>query len=584
MSSKHYTDEVFKNKKRPKNPIKFKVQLNQEQKRVKSSIIDNPITVVRGKAGSGKTLIATQVGLDMLFTKQVEKVVITRPTVSKEEIGFLPGDVREKMDPWLTPIYHNLYMLYSKEKVDKEIEQENIEIVPFAFMRGRAQPLDSKVLTPKGWSVIGDIKPGSKVIGKDGKTHNVTAIFPQGKELVYRVTFSDDSSTLVSGKHLWQVLDTNKLRCKPQVLTTEDLLEQGLHQKGTNKKKWKIPVVEPVQFPKKELSIDPYLLGALLGDGCMTDQISFSSSDNFIVEQIGKLLPEGLDIKKRSGDNYDYGISKIKRNNHKENALKIDLYNLGLIGKTSVDKFIPDQYLYASVEQRIALLQGLMDTDGSIFSGGKHTKRQTSSVAHFYTISPSLRDSVIFLVQSLGGTVRVRQNKVGGTVDKYGFWYNHNSYDLSIRLPQEINPFRLPRKANLFEVREKPTRNIKSIEVERETFTQCISVDAPDNLYITDECIVTHNTFVDSFVIVDEAQNVTQNQMETVIGRLGINSKMVICGDMAQIDLKSRKDTGFSFLNRVEENVEGLKVETLEKNHRHSIVEPILEVYQTFRD
>jgi phosphate starvation-inducible PhoH-like protein len=88
-------------------------------------------------AGSGKTLVAVQTALDLLFTKQVEKIIITRPTVAKEDIGFLPGDIKEKMDPWLAPIYHNLYLLYSKEKIDKEVEEGTIEILPFAFMRGR---------------------------------------------------------------------------------------------------------------------------------------------------------------------------------------------------------------------------------------------------------------------------------------------------------------------------------------------------------------------------------------------------------------------------------------------------------------
>lgn len=91
-------------------------------------------------------------------------------------------------------------------------------------------------------------------------------------------------------------------------------------------------------------------------------------------------------------------------------------------------------------------------------------------------------------------------------------------------------------------------------------------------------------TFVDAFIIVDEAQNVSHGQMETVIGRLGKNSKMVICGDMAQIDLRDKRDTGFSFLSRLEEQVEGFKVHQLERNHRHEIVTPILEVYKTFRD
>lgn len=228
MASKPHTDEVYVEKRRPKRPIRFKVQLNEEQKIAKDLIINNPITVLKGMAGSGKTLLAAQVGLDMLFTKRVDKVIISRPTVAKEDIGFLPGDIREKMDPWLAPIYHNLFMLYDETKVRKELDNGNIEIVPFAFMRGR--------------------------------------------------------------------------------------------------------------------------------------------------------------------------------------------------------------------------------------------------------------------------------------------------------------------------------------------------------------------TFVDAFIIVDEAQNVSHGQMETVIGRLGKNSKMVICGDMAQIDLRDKRDTGFSFLNRLEEQVEGFKVHTLERNHRHEIVTPILEVYKTFRD
>lgn len=132
-----YNDEVFQAKRRPKNPIKFNISLNEEQKAAKEIILANPVTVLKGMAGSGKTLVAVQTALDLLFTKQVEKIIITRPTVAKEDIGFLPGDIKEKMDPWLAPIYHNLYLLYSKEKIDKEVEEGRIEILPFAFMRGR---------------------------------------------------------------------------------------------------------------------------------------------------------------------------------------------------------------------------------------------------------------------------------------------------------------------------------------------------------------------------------------------------------------------------------------------------------------
>lgn len=137
MSSNHHEDEIFKAKRKPKRPIKFNLQLNPEQKQAKEIILSNPVTVLKGAAGSGKTLVATQCALDLLFSKEVEKIVITRPTVAREEVGFLPGDIKEKMDPWLAPIYHNLYALYNREKIDKEVEDGRIEIVPFAFMRGR---------------------------------------------------------------------------------------------------------------------------------------------------------------------------------------------------------------------------------------------------------------------------------------------------------------------------------------------------------------------------------------------------------------------------------------------------------------
>ena len=124
-------------KRKPKGPIKFNIQLNEEQKEAKDEILANDITVLRGQAGSGKTMLACQVALDMLFKRDVEKIVITRPTVSKEEIGFLPGNMKDKLDPWLAPIYANLYMLYNKDKIDRLLEEGIIEILPFAFMRGR---------------------------------------------------------------------------------------------------------------------------------------------------------------------------------------------------------------------------------------------------------------------------------------------------------------------------------------------------------------------------------------------------------------------------------------------------------------
>lgn len=152
MPARTYDDEVFRQKRIVKNPIKFNISLNEEQKLAKEQILNNTVTVLAGKAGSGKTLLACQVALDGLFRRHYEKIIITRPTVSKEEIGFLPGDLHQKMDPWVQPIYQNMYLLYGKERVDPFIKEGKIEIVPVAFMRGRTF-LDSCVIVDEAQNV-----------------------------------------------------------------------------------------------------------------------------------------------------------------------------------------------------------------------------------------------------------------------------------------------------------------------------------------------------------------------------------------------------------------------------------------------
>lgn len=125
---------------RPKNIKKgyrFLLSLNEEQKKAKGEIYNNSISTIIGKAGSGKTLLACQVALHQLLEKAITKIVITRPTVSKEDIGHLPGNIKDKMDPWVAPIYSNMYQLLRRERVDKMIQDNQIEIVPISYMRGR---------------------------------------------------------------------------------------------------------------------------------------------------------------------------------------------------------------------------------------------------------------------------------------------------------------------------------------------------------------------------------------------------------------------------------------------------------------
>ncbi len=125
-------------KKKLKNPIRFLIQLNEEQKVAKQVILDNKITVLKGQAGSGKSLVAAQVALDLLFKKEVERVILTRPAVNAgEELGYMPGDKDAKLAPYTAAIYDNMFRLYSKDKIEKEVMEGNIEVIPLAFMRGR---------------------------------------------------------------------------------------------------------------------------------------------------------------------------------------------------------------------------------------------------------------------------------------------------------------------------------------------------------------------------------------------------------------------------------------------------------------
>jgi phosphate starvation-inducible PhoH-like protein len=127
-----------KDKTPPKNDVKFSISLSDEQRAAKAQIITTPFNFILGQAGSGKTLLAVQIALDMFFKRQVNKIIITRPTVSNEDNGFLPGSLAEKMDPWLVPLRSNMRKVYNKPEIlDKMEKEENIELVSLAHFRGR---------------------------------------------------------------------------------------------------------------------------------------------------------------------------------------------------------------------------------------------------------------------------------------------------------------------------------------------------------------------------------------------------------------------------------------------------------------
>jgi type IV secretory pathway VirB4 component len=366
---------------------------------------------------------------------------------------------------------------------------------------GKALDLETPILTPRGWKRMGDIRAGEAVVGRDGTPTTVVGVFPQGKKDAFRVTFSDGTSLVACAEHLWAVRTRlQKWRGRDyKVMSTGDIIE---HMRAGREPLY-IPMVEPVEFTDKALPIDPYVLGALLGDGTLySSSARFTSADNEIVEEIATLLPTGTDVYCYRGTDYRFKAT-VRRDVRQQrgvyelpiqqkNSLTVALGNLGLLGKKSYEKAIPDAYLFASVEQRLRLLQGLFNTDGS----------PSGASCDYTTTSAHLASQVRFLVESLGGTVRLKKRRTT-YVYKGERRDGRTSYRLRASLRSGLQLFSLQRKRDALNERTvyQPTRAIVSVEPVGVRDMQCIAVDAADHLYVADHCIVTHNTTLAGFLI-----------------------------------------------------------------------------------
>ena len=332
---------------------------------------------------------------------------------------------------------------------------------------GKSQPLSSKILTKNGWTTMGKISIGNEIMGINGNVQTVLQIFPQGIRPVYKVTMSDGGVTYCDEEHLWSVNEyKNRHKWTKQsgkrfkdsdypfkTVKLKDMLNNLELKCGDyNTCNYMIPHNEPMKFvDESDLPINPYILGCFLGDGYYSKRSTVQISNNDI--ELAEKIIEDLGVNKKSDK-----------------------------------KFIPYEYIYrATIEDRIQLLQGLMDTDGYC---------DTRGVIEYTTISEQLKDSVSDLVRSLGGVVRVRSKTPTYTylgIKKEG----KLCYTISITLPSNIEPFYLTRKKDRLNPNRGKTlvgRYIKSIEYSHDEECQCILVSNPDHLYITDDYIVTHNT------------------------------------------------------------------------------------------
>ena len=259
------------------------------QKRYVDAIDAHTIVFAIGPAGTGKTYLAMAKAVNALQTKQVTRIILTRPAVEAgERLGFLPGTLSEKIDPYLRPLYDALHDMMDPELIPKLMSAGVIEVAPLAYMRGRAQPVFTKVLTPNGFRPIGDLQVGDFVIGSDGRPTEVLGVYPQGFKEIYRVYTQDGSSTLASGDHLWSVYTRGDRRRRkpPRVLQTKEMIG---NLRAAHYHRYELPLLSaPVTFESRPVPVDPYALGLLLGDGCITCTTtpSFATTDPELAESL----------------------------------------------------------------------------------------------------------------------------------------------------------------------------------------------------------------------------------------------------------------------------------------------------------
>ena len=213
------------------------------QKRYVDAIDRNTITFGIGPAGTGKTYLAVAKAVQALQAKQVNRIILTRPAVEAgERLGFLPGTLYEKIDPYLRPLYDALHDMIDPDSIPRLMTAGTIEVAPLAYMRGRAQPVDTPVLTPTGFRPIGKLRVGDLVIGSDGRPTPLLGVYPQGRKRVYRLTTQDGASTLACGEHLWKVTTRSDRRRgrDGRVLETREMRETygQLTPAGTSCRSW----------------------------------------------------------------------------------------------------------------------------------------------------------------------------------------------------------------------------------------------------------------------------------------------------------------------------------------------------------
>lgn len=381
---------------------------------------------------------------------------------------------------------------------------------------------------------IKDLQVGDTIYGRNGRPTKVLGVYPQGELDEYRVTLMDGRSICCSEDHLWTVYQVQWDKPKEnktniwRPLTTIELIDRGIKEPNSdgthpNRCRWFLPMNKALEFPEKDLPVDPYVVGAFIGDGCCTEpSLGISSSDEFIPNEIARILGAKSAEKEKHEytwkfcSNDEQLVEMNKRGyplRYSNNGRKPSLQSKDVLeqlpelhGKLAHEKSIPAMYKTGSVQQRYDLIQGLFDTDGTIRNSDRYH-------VQFFSSSYALVKDVQEVFASLGISSTIK--KVADVGEPCGnkkypdreYTTKHPEYSLHVNCPNELKPnlFRLPRKKErAFEAAKHPKKHhydrigIASIEpTGRRVPMTCIRVDAPDSLFVAGtDCIVTHNTMI----------------------------------------------------------------------------------------
>ena len=379
-----------------------------------------------------------------------------------------------------------------QEGFQEEFVRSNIDVVfgGGVLGSGKLNPIDTKVLTPKGWVQIGDLKEGDYVNTPFGKPSRVLNIFEHKNKDIYRVTTSDGRSAECGLEHLWAIRTQKQLekfrtdKDKGSHLTVCDT--STLIERLENGKKSYIPIPDAQEFEEKDLPIHPYVLGVLVGDGCLTDKtwifdtvFCVSNTEQDIINKVAFLSETTKVYVQQNCNTKKFYTPNAKK--YKEYCKSVGLNTY------SYNRFIPKEYLSASINQRRQLLEGLFDTDGSVAKNGSYS---------YSTTSPRLCDDVVYLCRSLGYIATVSCD------DRNEKYTGNKCFEIRIQTDEKI--FSSQKHTDRWnEVYSKPKCYVRkrshvyivSIEKTRVSDARCIFLDDPLHLYIIDDFITTHNSF-----------------------------------------------------------------------------------------